>query len=117
MEQEELKRRENQELMKEGRAVPQEEKKKNVRRDLFEPSSDNPAFKGEKANIPQQNPWQKATEIETKDSVFGNQPSSFRQGIDLPINNRKEDLFGPGLNYQIEQNQEFKGFSNALPIT
>ncbi|CDW85942.1 UNKNOWN [Stylonychia lemnae] len=107
IEREILNQRQHEELVKDGKRDPNApympEKKKQVRRDQFEPSQDNP-------NAPQRQGFQqpsteiRQTEIAPKESLFGNDkpssqafggfPSQIQPSLDLPMNNRREDLFG-----------------------
>ncbi len=98
-----LQQREHQELRKEGKNIPQEEKKRNIRRDQFEPSSDNPHYKQPISNqqplVDQKAPEsQKPSDGFNRNELFSNEISNGpKGGFELPINNRREDLFGPGI--------------------
>ena len=91
--------KDHQELVKEGKRDPnapyQPPKVKQVRRDQFEPSQDNPnAAVNHKQQSNQVND-QRRNDLfgnNQKDEMFkGFEPIS--KGIDLPINSRREDLF------------------------
>ena len=113
IEREILEKKMHEELVKDGKRDPNApyqnfEKKKQVRRDQFEPSSDNPNAK--QTEIQPKNDWTRPPEVNVavKENLFANEsnqqnnfsgfPTNLENkssgGLDLPINNRREDLFG-----------------------
>eukprot|EP00347_Sterkiella_histriomuscorum_P023688 403333731 len=119
IERELLSQKEHQDLVKEGKRDPNApyqamEKKKQVRRDQFEPSAENLdaqqllAQQNQALAAAKNEEWRKPSEIVAKESLFGNDmgksplagnnfggfQNQAQPTFELPISNRREDFFG-----------------------
>ena len=90
--------KDHQELVKEGKRDPnapyQPPKVKQVRRDQFEPSSDNAAIVQKQPSMAENRKADLFGSDRQNDEHFSGFEPPQRKCLDLPINSRREDLFG-----------------------